>query len=375
MRTCGRAVCRLAGLGVIGTFLLGSSGAHPQAGQLPTLHTNESYIDEVTRPTVLAVDDPMAVFAFVLDSLPDRVKVYPTENYYYFTFHHRGVEYAGNIRIDPDDSGGQTVHFVYFPQETDWNDNPPRTHIVLDASRGVTVEKLDRFDYRLSYKQKSVLFALNDLSGVTPPARAIAADETFIGPIFDEGGLRFFLLYNRPRHDFYYVLDEERGVADEFLPAPRTDRILIGQRTGYALYRDFRTDRKILIGVYERNFRLNSYFDGPFDQLPDAFIKGDTLRDAILQVEPGLKGQIDRFGALPGGAVRYSIDFYMRYRAVADLYAFHACASARQHAADYYDCFVSAKLARAFVARRHKTRGATSSRLHAGTRGRRRTAS
>ena len=39
------------------------------------------------------VDDPMAVFAFVFDSLPDRVKVYPTENYYYFTFLHNGMSY------------------------------------------------------------------------------------------------------------------------------------------------------------------------------------------------------------------------------------------------------------------------------------------
>ena len=55
------------------------------------------------RPTTLDVADPMAVFAFVLDSLPDRVKVYPTENYYYFTFTHNGVDYAGNIRLDASD--------------------------------------------------------------------------------------------------------------------------------------------------------------------------------------------------------------------------------------------------------------------------------
>ena len=31
--------------------------------------------------------------------LPERVQVYPTENYYYFRFIHDGVRYVGNIRL------------------------------------------------------------------------------------------------------------------------------------------------------------------------------------------------------------------------------------------------------------------------------------
>jgi hypothetical protein len=32
---------------------------------------------------------------------------------------------------------------------------------------------------------------------VKPPAGALRADETFIGPIFDESAIRFFLVFNR----------------------------------------------------------------------------------------------------------------------------------------------------------------------------------
>ena len=341
------------GLIVAGIFLASVAGARTQSGELPTLHTHESYIDELMRPTVLPLDDPMAVFGFVLNSLPDRVNVYPTENYYYFTFIQGGVPYAGNIRIEPQDSGGQIVHFVYFPQETEWNDNPKRTYIVLDASRGVTAEKLDRFRYRISYKNKTVEFALNDLSDVKPPATALAPNETFIGPIFDDSGLRFFLVFDSTLKVFHYILDETNGVADALVPSQKANRILIGTRTGFAFYRDHRLARKILIGVNERNIRTNSYFDGPFDQLPDAFIKGDTLRDAILQIEPGLKGRIDRFGSLPGGDVRYSIDPYLAYRRIVQLYAFDRCATRRIVAPDYYDCFVASKLR---TARRHARR-------------------
>jgi hypothetical protein len=119
---------------LVSAVTMGSALAHSQ--QRPTLHTNESYIEEATRATTLAIDDEMEVFAFVLDSLPDRVKIYPTENYYYFTFIHNGTRYAGNIRIEPNDSGGQTVHFAYYEDASEWHEDAQINHTVLDASRG-----------------------------------------------------------------------------------------------------------------------------------------------------------------------------------------------------------------------------------------------
>ena len=137
------------------------------------------------------------------------------------------------------------------------------------------------------------------------------------------------------------MLDETVKVADDFLPARRTDRILIGKRTGFAFYRDHRLDRKILIGAYEGNSRVNNYYDGPFDQLPDNFIEGDTFRDMLIQVEPGLKGQIDRFGGSPDGSQRYMIAPYFYYARESDLDAFHRCATSKTVApAAYYNCFV-----------------------------------
>jgi hypothetical protein len=305
----------------------------------PKLHTNEAYVEEVTAATALAVNDPMAVFAFVLNSLPDRVKVYPTENYYYFTFIHGGAQYAGNIRIELGDDDKVTVHFVYYQDWSEWHQDSPLTHVVLDGSRGVGVEKLDRLIYRLSYGGKSVVFALNDLSQVKPPASALAQAERFIGPIFDESAIRFFLVYNSKLKVFHYILDETAKVADEFFASRRANRILIGKRTGFAFYRDRLLDRKILVGVYESNYRLNTYFDGPFDQLPDNFIEGETLRQAILEVSPGLKGKIDRFGSSPNGEVRFLIRPYATYRTESELDGVDKCARAKVRDASYYACF------------------------------------
>jgi hypothetical protein len=205
----------------------------------------------------------------------------------------------------------------------------------------VKIEKLSDLDYRVSDEVKSVIFELNDLRGVKPPDNIIVQDERYIGPIFDESGIRFFLIYNNARKLFHYVLDETVPVDDDLEPASSTDRILIGRRTGFAYYRDHRAGRKILIGVFEANARVNNYFDGPFDQLPDNFIEGESLRSALLEIEPSLEGKIDRFGGTPGGGDRYMIAPYRHYRTEEELLYFHDCATWPDLREDVYpSCFV-----------------------------------
>jgi hypothetical protein len=317
------------------------SAAAAQGAALPQLHTNETYVAEVsTRTQKLAIDDPMAVFAYVLGSLPDRVKVYPTENHYYFSFDLNGTRYAGNIKIDAQLRAEGKVEFSYYEDRASWLEDSKATGLTLDASRGVTVEKLDPLAYRVSYRSKSVVFALNDLSQVKPPATALAPDDQFIGPIFDESGVRFFLLFNRKLKLFHYILDEMVTPADVFVPASAGNgRILIGKRTGFAVYRDQRRGRKILIGVFHDNVTANNYLDGPFDQMPDNFIEGDSFKNAIIAAEPDLKGQINQYGSFAEGA-RIAVEPYMEYRSPKDLAIFDRCATSRRIPANWYEgCF------------------------------------
>jgi hypothetical protein len=312
-----------------------------QTPERPHLDTGENYVEQVLKPANLAIDDPMAVLAFVLDSLPERLKVYPTGNYYYFRFIHNGSQYAGNVRLDAASQEQHKVSFDYYVDTTEWKDDLPVKHLVLGAEQGVTVEKVENFAYRVSYKGKSVVFALNDLSQVKPPAGAIAPDERFLGTIFDESAIRFFLVYNHKLKMFLYILDETEKVPDEFFPAKATDRILIGERTGFAFYRDLKRERKILIGAFAANSFVNNYFDGPFDQLPENGLEGDTLRNIILEIEPDLKGKIDRLGWFNDGSGQYLVHPYMLYRKLDELAVFHRCATSKAiPAAEYYNCFV-----------------------------------
>ena len=306
---------------------------------LPVLELNEAEIGQVTRRATLDIKDPLAVFAFVFGRLPERVNVLPTENYYYFRFVLNGAIYSGNIRLAASDRDQGKVHFSFGDLPTDRRPEPDAQHVVLDASRGAKVEKLGPLAYRVTHAGRSVVFAFNDLSQVKPPTDLLNADEKFLGPIFDESAIRFFLVFNAKLKVFHYLLDDSSGVADEFVAATATDRISIGKRTGFAFYRDDR-GRWILIGVDRRNSELNTYFDGPFDQLPDNFIEGDALRDAIIAANPGVKGQIDRFGHFVSEEnARYLIHPYWRYRREAELTVFHRCVT-RVAAAQQPRCFV-----------------------------------
>ena len=89
------------------------------------------------RPSTLNVNDPMAVFDFVFTTLPERVKVYPTENYYYFTFINGGVPFDGNIRLDASNRDDGKVIFAYSEDLEEWRGETDVQHLILDESQGV----------------------------------------------------------------------------------------------------------------------------------------------------------------------------------------------------------------------------------------------
>ena len=328
--------------GVLVVLFLAIALVSPSAAaERPRLYTNQQYIEDLNRETSLPLDDPKGMLAFVIESLPERVKVYPTENYFYFYFYHGGTRYGGNIRLDAKDRDEGKLHFAYFPELTEWVKNDDLQYRLFGKDDGVAVEKIEPLVYRVTFGGKSIVFELNDLSKLTPPPTALGPDDQYLGPVQDESGIRFFLIFNKRLKLFHYILDESIKVPDELFPARATNRILLGRRTGFAFYDEHRLKRKILIGVHEANGSVNNYFDGPFDQLPDNFIKGDELREAIIAVEPHLKGEIDSHGGSPDGASRYLIGPYIYYRDETELLPFHQCAIDKKIPRDlYHACFV-----------------------------------
>ena len=316
----------------------------PQAAETtrkwPVLHTNQQMIEEIMRKDDLDITNYRDVLEFILHSLPDTVKVWPTENYYYFSFWHNGIKYAGNIRLDVTDREKGLLNFAYFEEFTPWYINEENNYYRLGPKDGVKVEKRGELEYAVTFRGRTVVFRLNDLRDVKPPKEVLLEGETYIGPVFDESGVGFYLVFNPKLKVFHFILNEQLPPTDRLLPTKVSPRILLGQRTGFAYFQDKYAPRKILIGVHAGNSMINNYYDGPFDQLPDNFIHDDRLRKAILTVAPEMKGKIDYLGNTPDGQTRFLISPYMHYDSVEDLRLFVECTQSQEMDREkYHACF------------------------------------
>ncbi len=298
-----------------------SRGMHERSGSNPrSLVTNEALISDLYRVT--SVDDPMSVVRFVFLSIAEEVNVYPTENYYYFECVLNRVPIKGNIGLPAHGIDDGIVTFAYEEDYAIADINHPARHaeLSLTAKVGVFVRKVNDFKYAVTFEDKTVIFNLNDV-GTLPPRKAILSpDETFVGPSFDESGLQFYLIFNQKCNALFWILNEDDFVPEQFLSY--TSRILIGRRTQFAFYDDKENNRRVLIGVKDDNVARNNWYDGPFDQLPDNYIKTGRieLQKYIESCYPFTKGKIDKFGiSLEKKEVRVPIVPYLNYSSPSQL--------------------------------------------------------
>lgn len=316
--------------------------SEPPRGGLD-LRFNESLVEAVQARPDLDIEDVMATFGAVFAGLDDEVQVYPTENYYYFTFYWGGAEFGGNMRLDAGDRDDGILHFAYFARSQPWTTERLTQYRPLSAADGVEVGRRDALTYAVTYEGRTVLFHLNDLSDVEPPAEAVRADETYIGPVFDESGMRFYLLFDETRRDFLFVLDESEEVNDVLVRVrDEHPALTVGLRTGFAFYEDRFATRKILVGVSRANVEGNTYYDGPFDQLPDNFVEGDEIRRAIVRKYPDLDGKLDRFGGFLDRDGRFLVAPYANYSYGDELEDFLRCADPALDEQAFYGCVLPA---------------------------------
>ena len=313
------------------------AGSPARADDNP-INFNEAYVDQVRRHPSVDIASLDDVFDYVFSSLADDVTVYPTENYYYFKFLHGGIPYAGNFRLDVADRDRGIIHFAYFSENNPFTEQHLSEHRAFSKEQGVEVRKVDDLVYAVTWKGQTVTFHLNDLRDVRPGEGQIGPGETYLGPVFDESGVQMFLLWNQALEMFLYVLDQEVP-SEEYFVSAASDRIRIGLRTSFAWYQDRYRDRMILAGVRAAETQLNTFFDGPFDQLPDNFLRGEELRQALLTLSPDVDGKIDRIGNSHDLTGRMLVDPYILYQEEEDLVVFDQCAAAAVDEATYYPCF------------------------------------
>lgn len=322
---------------VVGEAEISGRGARrpPLAAESKTLFTNQKFIESLYSN--LNVNDVEGVFRYVLFSLPEEVYVYPTENYYYFSFFSAGRWFWGNIRLGVEERDRGALNFVYYEYIDDPKspDESPTWHKEFGAVDGVVVKKLSSRRYKVSYRGKGVVFNLNDIGQDPPRLFKLRSNERFLGSSFDESGYRFFLIFNKAHSHFMWVLNEEQGVPGVLKPV--APEIVYDALSGFAFYVNKKDRRKILIGVWAQNVRRNNYWDGPFDQLADNYVNTE-LSEFIQLAYPHTKSRIDKYGKFTDEkGFRVAITPYSEYESLGDLFdALEECR--KQPPDEFYPC-------------------------------------
>lgn len=288
----------------------------------------------------LDLEDVDAVFWHVFSKLPDTVTIYPSENYFYWVLHISGREVWGNIRLPAGRRERGVLSFGYaeyveFPGPSGAPSYVSRSKYFTDAD-GLRIEELDKLTFRVTYNKKSVVFHLHPLSTEPPKKFGLRTNEVFIERTFDESGIQFFLLFNTERNYFFWVLNEEEPVPENFIPLDKD--IQVGRRTGFAFWLDGENPaRKVLATVRKISVTRNDYCDGPFDQLADNYVEVNKISEWMERAIPSIKGRIDKYGyytdqerpsrvALSCYGTYYTlaevIDFVQKAKASADPYQY-----------------------------------------------------
>ncbi|MDA0813720.1 MAG: hypothetical protein O3C21_15190, partial [Verrucomicrobia bacterium] len=244
-----------------------------------------------------------SVFWHVFSKIPNEVRVYPSENYYYWQLDIDGRHITGNIRFPAKQRDDGFISFAYSERRVVRGESAEAEskriagRAMLGRADGVTLTKIRNGVYDMGYSDHFVRFHLENLSQAPPEAAQLRNGEEFVGRTCDESGLRFLLIYQNSARYFFWMLDEAEGAQvvehfEEFGPG-----VLIGRRTGFAFRVDEdAADRKVLIAVKSASVSSNDYYDGPFDQLPENHVTGAQLRARMIHENPALDGKIDDWG-------------------------------------------------------------------------------
>jgi hypothetical protein len=260
------------------------------------IETNESLI-EASRTSV-NVDDAAAVFQHVFSALPWRAIIYPSGNHYYFSFACTRGLVQGNLWLSPELRAAGMIGIAYSLGV------PGRDKTVserLGRRQGLYLAAVGQRAWLCYYHWRTVVFVLNHGAAAPPSQARLLPGESWVVPVFDESGLQFQLVFQEEPAHLFWILNQDQPVAEDFDFI--ASGIAIGRRTRFAFYVDEGNHRWILVGVDRRNTMDNTWYDGPFDQLPAEIGAGRyALRQRLEKVYPSVRGQIDdlgRFKLLP----------------------------------------------------------------------------
>jgi hypothetical protein len=286
------------------------------------------------KSEVIAYEEPRNFLGYLWRRLPSYAVVYPTETYYYYQVKMPdGVTISGNLRLL--DAGSGIIRIGYFDKNKPHDEESENWVGAFGAEEGMIVRTISPNVFDATYNDKTIRFSLTDFAPVAPQNLKLLPEEEFVSQIFDESGIRFVLLYNTKTSTFYFVINDAVGINEEIqaLEGPFS----LGERTGYVYYKDSELNRTQLVAVRNDSIYDNSYFDGPFDQVPPRLPIKEKLEAAYPYVV--YRGGIDEhgnFNNIPGS--RVAISPYFDYDAAQDVPVHFSSCVAKIDPSDRWSC-------------------------------------
>lgn len=299
----------------------------------------EVMIEQLQAGTRDDACDYAQVLPQLLTQSGSRADIYPSENYYYFSFARAGSLFAGSIRLASDRRDAGRVDYVCYEANRAWL--PPgdeiRVYRQLSASDGVTVSRLSPRSYRVEYGGAATTFVLHQLDHVSP-GTPLLPSETRVGRTLDDSGTAFELIFNSAINQLYFVRDRGSGVPDQFLAVmPNTE---ISRRTGFVYYHNRAGERQILVAVNHTESLLNTAFDGPFDHLPENDYAAIGFWNYVYKVYPEIRGMHTAGGTVSDDGMIFSLAPYRLYTQSDDLGFIEACVQRHRNEDDRVACMI-----------------------------------
>ena len=159
-----------------------------------------------------------------------RDHVYPSEGYYYFQFQNGPQRIFGNLRFDLADAAEGKLNFGYSSPRA-FGVELVNHFSVLTAADGVSLAAVSPFEYRLGFEGRTIRVLIHDARAELAGPRPLAAGETYVGPVFDESGVRLHLLFDEVENAFFFVLNDAVPPAETYSAVPGSARVEVGDRT------------------------------------------------------------------------------------------------------------------------------------------------
>lgn len=309
---------------VLSLVALGSCSLAPRRGATVGLWSNESFVAALARP--LDVTDPSAVFEHVWSLLPPEIVVRPSEGYYYLRFQLSGRDFRGSLNFYADTLAEGWAEFSY--EEITVRSLPGYEPVDGFVRLGIggrgRLRQRDGARVVLEYGSRSVTVRFPNPARESDPPLS-RRGESYVGRTLDESGIEFHLFFSEPCGGFLWVLDETGEVSEPLVSLG--EALWIGARTGFAYHEDRQPGgrgavRRVLVGISALEERRNSWYDGPFDQLPDPAIRrGEVdLRTYFSMADGSVSTEVDSYGIRIGDRLtRVAITPYLSYTSVAQL--------------------------------------------------------